>query len=137
MVVEEIDGVVKLVPVPSDDPPVAVAYQLMVPAEATAPKFTVPAPHLDAGAVLVMVGSAFKDTVVESSTAQPFTSVTVTVYLPAIAVTTGFCKMDTTVYVGSDQLNEGEMALPVFEYKFTLLPVHTGELLPEVTIKAV
>ena len=49
-------GVVKLVPVPKLVPPVVAAYQLMVPALATAPKVTVPVPHLDAGVELVIVG---------------------------------------------------------------------------------
>ncbi len=49
-------GVVKLVPVPSDVPPVEAAYQLMVPALAVAPKITVPVPHLDPGVVPVIVG---------------------------------------------------------------------------------
>ena len=51
-------GVVKEVPVPKDEPPEAAAYQLMVPAEAVAPKVTVPAPQRDAGVVPVMVGIA-------------------------------------------------------------------------------
>ena len=59
MVVLDIDGVVKLTPVPSDDPPVDAAYQLIVPAEAVAPKSTVPVPHLDAGVEPVIVGMAF------------------------------------------------------------------------------
>ena len=49
-------GVVKEVPVPKDEPPEAAAYQLMVPAEAVAPKVTVPAPQRDPGVVPVMVG---------------------------------------------------------------------------------
>ncbi len=53
-----IPGVVKLVPVPSDEPPVEAAYQLIVPALAVAPNVTVPVPHLEPGVVLVMVGMA-------------------------------------------------------------------------------
>ena len=49
-------GVVKLLPVPKLDPPVAAAYQLIIPADAVAPKVTVPASHLLAGVVLVIVG---------------------------------------------------------------------------------
>ena len=49
-------GVVKLVPVPSDAPPVEAAYQLIVPALAVAPSITVPVPHLDPGVVPVIVG---------------------------------------------------------------------------------
>ncbi len=44
-------------PVPSDEPPVDAAYQLIVPALAVAPNVTVPVPHLDAGVVAVMVGA--------------------------------------------------------------------------------
>ena len=56
MVVEEITGVVNEVPVPNDEPPVAAAYQLIVPAEAVAPMVTVPVPQVDPGIVPVMVG---------------------------------------------------------------------------------
>ena len=49
-------GVVKLVPVPIEAPPVAAAYQLIVPALAVAPNTTVPVPHLDPGVVPVIVG---------------------------------------------------------------------------------
>ena len=51
-------GVVKLVPVPSEAPPVEAAYQLIVPALAVAPSITVPVPHLDPGVVPVIVGIA-------------------------------------------------------------------------------
>jgi hypothetical protein len=57
--VEDIEEVVKLVPVPNDAPPLAAAYQLIVPAEVVAPSVTVPVPHLDAGAVPVIVGIVF------------------------------------------------------------------------------
>ena len=53
------DGVVKLVPVCNNDPPVELLYQLMVPLLALAPKATVPASHLDNGVVLVIVGAVF------------------------------------------------------------------------------
>ena len=52
----EILGVVKLVPVPNEDPPVLAAYQLIVPALAVAAKVTVPDPQRDAGVFPVMVG---------------------------------------------------------------------------------
>ena len=51
-------GVVKLVPVPIELPPVEAAYQLMVPALAVAPNVTVPASHREPGVVFVMVGAA-------------------------------------------------------------------------------
>ena len=50
-------GVVKLVPVPKLEPPVAAAYQLMVPAEAAAPNVTAPVPQLLPGVVPVIVGT--------------------------------------------------------------------------------
>ena len=61
--VAAIEGVVKLVPVPSKLPPVEVAYQLIVPAEAVASKVTVPVPHLEFGVVLVIVGKGTTVTV--------------------------------------------------------------------------
>ena len=51
--------VVYEVPVPSDVPPVAAAYQFKVPALAVAPKVAVPVPHIAAGVVAVTVGIAF------------------------------------------------------------------------------
>ncbi len=52
-------GVVNEVPVASDVPPVAAAYQFKVPALAVAPKVTVPVPHIAAGVVAVTVGVVF------------------------------------------------------------------------------
>ena len=52
-------GVVKELPVPSAVPPLEAANQLMVPAEAAAPRLTVPAPQLEPGVVDVMLGTAF------------------------------------------------------------------------------
>ena len=56
MVVAEIEGVVKVFPVPSDVPPVETEYQLMVPAEAVAPNATVPVPQREPGVAPVMAG---------------------------------------------------------------------------------
>ena len=53
------EGVVKLVPVCKDDPPVELLYQLIVPPLALAPKVIVPASHLDNGVVPVIVGVVF------------------------------------------------------------------------------
>ncbi len=53
------DGVVKLVPVCKEDPPVELLYQLMLPLLALAPKATVPASHLDNGVVPVIEGVVF------------------------------------------------------------------------------
>ena len=50
------DGVVKDVPVPRLVPPVAAAYQFIVPAEAVAPRVTVPVPQVLPGVVPVIVG---------------------------------------------------------------------------------
>ena len=44
------------VPVCMDDPPIDAAYQLIVPADAVAPKVTVPASQREFGVVLVIVG---------------------------------------------------------------------------------
>ena len=55
-------GVVKLVPVAKLVPPVAAAYQLIVPALAAAVKATVPVPQRLAGVLDVMVGIAFSVT---------------------------------------------------------------------------
>lgn len=54
---EEIDGVVKLVPVPRLEPPEEAAYQFKVadPLEAVAPRVTVPVPQRLAGVVPDMV----------------------------------------------------------------------------------
>ena len=52
-------GVVKLVPVAKLVPPVAAAYQLIVPALAAAVKFTVPVPQRLAGVLDVIVGMVF------------------------------------------------------------------------------
>ena len=51
-------GVVKEVPVPSDNPPLDAAYQLIVPADASAPKATVPVPQREPSVVPVIVGMA-------------------------------------------------------------------------------
>ena len=52
-------GVVKLVPIPKLEPPVAAAYQLIVPADAIAPSITVPLPQTLPGVVPVIVGIVF------------------------------------------------------------------------------
>ena len=57
--VEEIEGVVNEVPVPNEVPPVDAAYQLIVPAEAAAPRATVPVLQRLAGVVAVIVGMVF------------------------------------------------------------------------------
>ena len=53
------EGVVKLVPVPIEDPPEDAANQFKVPAEAVAPNTTVPVPQVKPGVVPVMVGIGF------------------------------------------------------------------------------
>ena len=67
----EILGVVKVAPVPNDVPPEEAAYQLMVPAEAVAPKVTVPVPHRLFGVVPVIVGIVGIFTIVVADFAQP------------------------------------------------------------------
>ena len=53
------DGVVNEVPVPKLAPPVGLAYQLTIPADAVAPSITVPVPQRLFGVVDVMVGISF------------------------------------------------------------------------------
>ena len=67
-------AVVKLVPVPKLTPPVAAAYQLIVPADAVAPNVTVPIPQTLPGVVPVIVGIAFTVaiTAVRVAVVQPF-----------------------------------------------------------------
>ena len=55
----DIDGVIKLIPVPKLEPPVAAAYQLMVPADAVAPNVTRPVPQTLPGVDPVIVGIGF------------------------------------------------------------------------------
>ena len=52
-------GVVYVAPVANDVPPIAPAYQLIVPELAVAPNTTVPVPQRFAGVLAVMVGIAF------------------------------------------------------------------------------
>ena len=53
------EGVVKLVPVPNEEPPVDAAYQLMVPADALAPRVNALGPQFELGVVPVIVGIVF------------------------------------------------------------------------------
>lgn len=59
VVVTVIDGVTKLVPVPSDEPPEAAANQLIAPALAVAASVTVPDPQREAGVDEATVGVVF------------------------------------------------------------------------------
>ncbi len=52
-------GVVKLVPVPKEAPPVEAVYQLIVPAAVVACRVTVPDTHKEPPVVLEIVGIAF------------------------------------------------------------------------------
>lgn len=56
MVVKARFGVVNEFPVPNKVPPVGISYQLIVPAEATAPNVTEPESQRDVGVVEVIVG---------------------------------------------------------------------------------
>ena len=64
-------GVVNEVPVPTKVPPVKASYQLIVPADEVAPKFTVPVPQTDPGVVPVMVGIPATVTVVDTEFEHP------------------------------------------------------------------
>ncbi len=70
MVVEDKIGVVKLFPVASELPPVLELYQLMVPAEATAPSVAVPGLHVDPGVVDVIAGAPTTKLILLVDTAQ-------------------------------------------------------------------
>jgi len=67
-------GVVKPVPVPKLVPPVATSYQVIVPADAVAPRVTVPLPQTLPGVVAVIVGMALTVaiTAVLEAVVQPF-----------------------------------------------------------------
>lgn len=56
MVLADILGVVKLVPLTKELPPEEAEYQLIVPAEAVAPNVTVPTSQRAAGVVAVIAG---------------------------------------------------------------------------------
>jgi hypothetical protein len=89
---------VKEVPVPRELPPEAAANQLIVPAEAAAPRVTVPVPQRAAGVVPVIDGVVLTVTVVEAVPVQPLDEVTVIVYAPDIPVvafadTVGLCEV--------------------------------------------
>jgi len=77
------DGVVNDVPVPSETPPVEAAYQLIVPADALAPRDTVPGPQRVAGVVPVIVGIALTEiTALPVIGVVPPKLVPLTVYVP-------------------------------------------------------
>jgi len=67
-------GVVKLVPVPRLVPPVAAVYQLIAPADAVAPRVTVPLPQTLPGVVAVIAGTVLTVAItgVLDDAAQPF-----------------------------------------------------------------
>ena len=73
------EGVVKVVPVPSEAPPVAAAYQLIVPAVAVAPGDNVPVLQRLAGVVADIAGIGFTVATTAVLDAAP--------QLPAIAST--------------------------------------------------
>ena len=68
------DGVVKEVPVPNEEPPVDAAYQLIVPAEVVAPNVTIPVPQREPGVVPVIAGEVLTVavTAVLEAVVQPF-----------------------------------------------------------------
>ena len=57
-------------PVPTRFPLVIASNQLMIPAEAVAPKVTVPVPHREAGVVPVIIGISFTVTNFETEFEQ-------------------------------------------------------------------
>ena len=100
---------VKLVPVPKALPPVSAANQEIVPAEAVAPKVTVPVPTLDAGVVPVIEGVAtgFTAKVCAVPLPQEVDGVTETVPEVPFVVTVTELVVPPAVFVqpeGNDQL---------------------------------
>src|SRR5512140_3150743 len=79
-------GVVNDVPVPRDAPPVAAAYQLIVPAEAVAPRVTVPVPQVDPGVVVRIVGTVLTVIAILRSALVPQPFVAVTLNVPFVAI---------------------------------------------------
>ena len=75
-------GVVKVVPVPKDVPPVALLYHLTEPALGVAPSVTVPVPHRVAAVLAVMDGVTFTVTALVVAE-QPLVDENVKVALPA------------------------------------------------------
>jgi hypothetical protein len=76
--VVEILGVVKLVPVPREEPPLDTAYQFNTPVAVVAPKVNAPAAHLEAGVVEEIVAAGVQDTVtVDEVTAEQGELVTI------------------------------------------------------------
>ena len=85
--VVEIDGVVKLVPVPKEEPPEEATYQFIVPALAIAARETVPVPHLEPGVVPVIASNEYTVTVNEQTVVpHEFVIVSVTVVIPLLNV---------------------------------------------------
>jgi hypothetical protein len=85
-VLPDIDGVIKLIPVPKLGPPVAAAYQLIVPADAVAPNVTVPVPQTLPGVDPVIVGIGF-------------TVVAIVLLVAGLPVTHGVRSVNTTLTV--------------------------------------
>jgi len=81
--------------------------------------------------MLALVGKfGFTITATDDVAAHPFTSVTVTVYVPEAAIVTltmkGFCDVDVKL-LGPVQLYD----VPPEAVRFNVAPAHCGELLPE------
>lgn len=77
-------GVVKLVPVPKEVPPVKASYQVIVPDDAVAPKVTVPVPQREASVVPVMLGDGVMLTTAPADVAEHPPLPTVTEYVPPV-----------------------------------------------------
>ncbi len=99
-------GVVKVVPVPKDVPPVALLYHLTEPALGVALKVTEPVPQRLEGVVLVTVGLAITVTALVVAE-QPLVAVNVKVALPAeTPVITPELLMVATAVLELDQVPE-------------------------------
>jgi hypothetical protein len=86
VVVNEIDGVLKLVPVPKLDPPVADEYQFIIPDEASADKVNVPEPQRLPGVTDIIVGEILSYILIECIILTELPHASVIVYVLVIII---------------------------------------------------
>ena len=99
-------GVVNVVPVPSDTPPVDAAYQLIIPADAVAPRVIDPVPQFDPGVVVTITGIVFTviETLLGALVPQPFVAVTLKVPEVAVRSNPTVTELDEPVIVAPPPL---------------------------------
>ena len=97
----EIEAVVKVAAVSSEDPPEETLYQLYDPAEPEADKATVPVPHLEASVRDGAEGEGVSFTLTSAVFTHPLVSVTCNVYVPAADEdigNVGFCELEEKLF---------------------------------------